>query len=351
GVGKIVHGSVGNVGKTYYLTMQWIDVKTGKVELSAEDVCRCEIDNLLGSTMTLAKKLLGEKVEQPETTESKQGTVTVDEPEQKTTNSIGMTKVERPAATESKLAVAAKPSELEPKITNSIGMTFVYIKPGTFMMGSPAGELGRDSDETQHQVTLTRGFYMQTTEVTQGQWQSIMGSNPSYFKDCGGDCPVEKVSWNDAQEFIRRLNQKEGGNNYRLPTEAEWEYAARAGSEAAFSGGGITKTDCAHDPVLNALGWYCGNADKKTHPVAQKNSNSWGLYDMHGNVWEWVQDWKGDYQSGYVTDPTGPSSGSYRVDRGGSWIDDARYCRSADRNEFTPADRDSYLGFRLSRTY
>jgi formylglycine-generating enzyme required for sulfatase activity len=239
-------------------------------------------------------------------------------------------------------------------LKNSIGMTFVYIKPGTFMMGSPSDEPGRKRDsevnEILHQVTMTHGFYMQTTEVSQRQWLALMGKNPSYFDYSGDDFPVEQVSWNDAQEFIRRLIQKEGISSYRLPTEAEWEYAARAGSESAFSGGGITKPDCAHDPVLDALGWYCGNAGRKTHQVAQKNSNNWGLYDMHGNVWEWCQDWMGDYPSGSVTDPSGPLSGKGRVHRGGSWRSDARHCRSANRDFELPDSRDRYLGFRLAMT-
>ena len=312
GVGKIISGSVGTVGKTCYLTLQLIDVKTGKMELSAEDKCGCELEELLGSTRGLVKKLLAEKVEQP-------------------------------VAIAPKPAVAAKPAVPEQKITNSIGMTFLYIKPGTFMMGSPSDEPGRNSDETQHKATLTRGYYMQTTEVTQKQWQAVMGNNPSYFKNCGEDCPVEQVSWNDAQEFIRRLNQKESVSGYRLPTEAEWEYAERAGTNTVYSFGDS-------DSQLSNYAWYAGNSGEKTHPVAQKNSNSWGLYDMHGNVWEWCQDWYGIYPTGSVTDPKGPSSGSYRVHRGGSWRSRARGCRSANCYNSTPDSRDDNLGFRLSRT-
>ena len=251
------------------------------------------------------------------------------------------------------------------KTTNSLGMEFVYIKPGTFMMGSPSSEPGRRSDEKQHQVTLTKGFYMQTTEVTQGQWRAIMGNNPSHFKNCGDDCPVEKVSWNDAQGFIRKLNQKEGTDKYRLPTEAEWEYAARAGSTTVFANGGISELKCGYDSNLDAMGWYCGNSGVTysgcydasrwggpkcagTHPVAKKQPNAWGLYDMHGNVWEWCQDWYGkNYPSGSVIDPTGRSSGSDRVNRGGSWLSDARGCRSANRRRSKPGYRNRYLGFRL----
>ena len=234
------------------------------------------------------------------------------------------------------------------KITNSLGMEFVSIKPGTFMMGSPSSEPERRKNERQHKVTLTKGFYMQTTEVTQGQWKAVMGKNPSKFKNCGDDCPVEKVSWNDAQGFIRRLNQKEGSDKYRLPTEAEWEYAARAGSKTAFANGGISELKCGYDSNLDAVGWYCGNSNKRTHPVAQKQPNSWGLYDMHGNVYEWCQDWYGEYYPvSSVIDPTGPSSASLRVYRGGGWRKNARYCRAASRSRYKPGTRNGSVGFRL----
>jgi len=218
----------------------------------------------------------------------------------------------------------------EKTITNTLGMTFNLVSAGTFTMGSPANEPGHNSrgDETQHQVTLTSSYYMQTTEVTQAQWEAVMGSNPSYFSSCGSDCPVEQVSWDDAQEFINKLNQK-GEGVYMLPTEAQWEYAARAGSTTAFANGEITETGWGYDPNLDAMGWYGYNSSGTTHPVAiQKTPNAWGLYDMHGNVWEWCQDWYGSYSSDTVTDPEGPSTGSIRVFRGGSWRNDARLCRS-----------------------
>ncbi|MBW2606595.1 MAG: caspase family protein [Deltaproteobacteria bacterium] len=173
------------------------------------------------------------------------------------------------------LAMSKRPPKPKSKkISDSLGMKFVSIMPGTFMMGSPSSEPGRESDEKQHQVTLTKGFYMQTTEVTQGQWRAVMGNNPSHFENCGDDCPVEKVSWNDAQGFIRRLNQKEGSDKYRLPTEAEWEYAARAGTTTAFENGWISELKCGYDSNLDAMGWYCGNSNRRTHPVAQKHPNT-----------------------------------------------------------------------------
>jgi len=247
------------------------------------------------------------------------------------------------AQTKSKLGVVPNQNDSNgsPTVTNSTGMNFAYIRPGSFMMGSPVNESGRYDDEKQHRVTLTKGFYIQVTEVTQGQWKAIMGNNPSYFSDCGDNCPVEKVSWNDAQTFISKLNRKEGGSRYRLPTEAEWEYAARAGSTTRFCFG-------KNKYGLPEYAWYDSRSGRKTHPVAQKQSNAWGLYDMHGNVWEWCQDWSGDYPSDSVTDPTGPSSGSLRVSRGGSWHHRRRHCRSASRGGSRPAYRGNILGFRLA---
>ena len=227
---------------------------------------------------------------------------------------------------------------------NSLGMTFKLIPAGTFTMGSPVSELGRNSDETQHQVTLTQSFYMQTTEVTQAQWTSVMGSNPSNNTGCS-DCPVEQVTWDDVQIFITELNTW-GEVAYRLPTEAEWEYAARAGSTTAFANGDITVTDCSYDPNLDVMSWYCYNSSS-TQSVAQKNPNAWGLYDMYGNVWEWCQDWYGIYPSSSVTNPTGPTSGSGRVVRGGSWYRDAKYCRSAHRTLDPPHYESYFHGFRL----
>jgi formylglycine-generating enzyme required for sulfatase activity len=234
--------------------------------------------------------------------------------------------------------------------TNSIGMKFVLIPAGSFIMGSPPDEPGRGSDENQHKVTLTKGFYMGITEVTQGQWRQIMGNSPSHFRDCGADCPVEFISWNDCRQFVQRLNRWEGGNTYRLPTEAEWEYACRAGSKTAFASGGITETSCGHDANLDVLGWYCGNSGKEPHPVAQRKPNAFGLYDMHGNIWEWCQDWYGPYPSGHISNPTGPASSSCRVLRGGGWHEDVEGCRSAIRVGRPPDSKAGTLGFRLART-
>jgi len=206
-------------------------------------------------------------------------------------------------------------------------MEMVWCPPGAFLMGSSEG----GSDETPHRVTLTKGFWMAKTEVTQKQWKSVMGNNPSRFK--GDDLPVENVSWNDCQEFC----QKTG---LRLPTEAEWEYACRAGSTGEYAGTGN----------LDEMGWYEDNSDYETHPVGTKKPNAWGLCDMHGNVFEWCADWKGDYPNGAVTDPEGASSGWSRVRRGGGWHDDAGICRSAFRGiNFNPSYPNFVLGFRPAR--
>ena len=194
---------------------------------------------------------------------------------------------------------------------------FVLIQPGTFMMGSPEDEVGRFDDEALHQVTITKPFYMQTTPVTQGQWEALMGNNPSYFK--GDDLPVECVSWDDCQEFIQRLSQS-GDGIYRLPTEAEWEYACRAGTSTPFvigNGRDLDSTQANFDGNYPYGAGRKGLYREQTTPVKSFAPNAWGLYDMHGNVWEWCQDWYGDYLIGAVSDPQGPSSGVFRVHRGG----------------------------------
>jgi len=233
--------------------------------------------------------------------------------------------------------------------TNSIGMTFVPIPAGTFMMGSPTSESLRYSNETLHQVTLTKSFYMQTTEVTQGQWKAVMGSNPSYFSNCGDNCPVDTVSWDDCQSFISKLNQKEGATKYRLPTEAEWEYACRAGTTTPFSTGSCLSTSQAnYDGNYPYTGCPSGTDRKAPVLVKSFSPNAWGLYDMHGNVWEWCSDWYGDYPGNAVTDPDGSSNGTARVLRGGCYINLALYCRSANRNWRKPGFSDDGLGFRVA---
>ena len=173
------------------------------------------------------------------------------------------------------------------------------------MRGSPENEPDRSRNETQYKIKISKPFYMQTTEVTQGQWKKVMGNNPSGFKDCGDDCPVEQVSWNDAQEFIKKLNQMEGTNKYRLPTEAEWEYAARAGTTTPFYTGNCLSTDQAnYNGNYPLTGCPKGQFREKTMRVGSFEPNAWGLYDMYGNVWEWCQDWFDDYT--WREPPVGP---------------------------------------------
>jgi sulfatase modifying factor 1 len=188
---------------------------------------------------------------------------------------------------------------------------------------------------------------MQTTEVTQGQWWQVMGTDPSSFDDCGDNCPVETVSWDEAQAFIEELNRREATNGYRLPTEAQWEYACRAGTTTPFSFGECLSTSQAnYDGDYPYTGCSSGTYRKTPIAVASLGKNAWGLYDMHGNVWEWCSDWYGSYSSAVPRpDPEGPTSGNYRVIRGGSWNIGARSCRSANRNGVTPELPPSYLGF------
>lgn len=226
------------------------------------------------------------------------------------------------------------------RLTNELDMEFVHIPPGTFMMGSPEEELGRVDNEILHQVRLTKGFFMQTTPVTQKQWNLLVKKNPSKFRDDGDDCPAERVSWHDVQKFIGKMNQRKNAKKYRLPTEAEWEYACRAGTDTAYYFGNDADE-------LERYAWYNENSENRTHPVRQLEPNEWGLYDMHGNVWEWCLDLYGKYSSDSVTDPGGSSSGRGRVIRGGSWYFGANYCRSALRGGSNPDNGKSNLGFRL----
>ena len=245
----------------------------------------------------------------------------------------------------------------EERFTNSIGMEFVRIPAGTFVMGSPPDEPSRNKDELQRQVTISKPFYMQTTEVTLEQWRALMGKRFfGLFKRKGeGNKPVVKVSWFDCIAFIKKLNALNEGV-YRLPTEAEWEYASRAGSQKAYSWG--KDIDCTKAMYSNntlksedCVDYvkYRGLATDDPAPVESYPPNAWGLYDMHGNVWEWVQDWYGGYPTTAVVDPQGAESGTERIRRGGSWFGDARVCRSANRNFAHPATKHNTLGFRVVR--
>jgi formylglycine-generating enzyme required for sulfatase activity len=226
-----------------------------------------------------------------------------------------------------------------PTYTNSIQMTFVLIPAGRFIMGSVAPH-AKDNEQPAHSVYLSRPFYMGKYEVTQAQWQAVMSGNPSYFKG-NPQAPVDSVSWHHAQRFIKRLNERESGRQYRLPTEAEWEFAARVASPTLYSFG----DDAAQ---LRYYAWYKETAGNSPHPVGKLQPNIWGLHDMHGNVWEWVQDRYGTYPYRSVTNPQGPSSGSSRVFRGCSWSSPTLQCRTANREALPPGEySEGYMGFRL----
>ncbi|MFO0926527.1 MAG: SUMF1/EgtB/PvdO family nonheme iron enzyme [Gemmataceae bacterium] len=228
---------------------------------------------------------------------------------------------------------------------DGVEMTFAWCPPGTFQMGSPEEEEQRDDDETQHRVTLTQGYWLGIHEVTQAQWKAVMGNNPSNFK--GDNLPVENVRWDDCQVFCRKLGEKTG-KRFRLPTEAEWEYACRAGTTTPFHFGETISTEQANYDGNGTYGRrQTGTYREKTTLVGSFAANAWGLYDMHGNVWEWCQDWHGDYPSGDIKDPQGESSGTTRVLRGGSWASYPWDCRAATRRRLDPGFRDVYYGCRV----
>ncbi len=227
--------------------------------------------------------------------------------------------------------------------SSSTCMEFLLVPAGEFVMGSPSDEQGRsDYESPTHKVTIKTPFYMGKSPVTQKQWKQIMETDPSHFK--GEDLPVEMVSWQEVREFVKRLNAAESTDKYRLPSEAEWEYACRAGTQTGYFFGD-------DESQLNEYAWYAENSGGKTHPIGRNKPNLWGLYDMHGNVWEWVQDkWHENY-NGSPPDGSSWEDGdvSFRVSRGGSWYCNASSCRSANRFRRDPESRFSNLGFRLSR--
>ncbi len=260
-------------------------------------------------------------------------------------------------------------------VTNSIDMDFVKIPAGSFLMGCSTGDTECLVDEKpQHEVKITKSFYMGKYEVTQGQWKKVMRNNPSYFQNCGENCPVEQVSWNDVQEFIKKLCGMEKMNpcKYRLPTEAEWEYSARAGSTTELYNGKLETNGYFKSKNLDRIGWFAGNAKANykggfsyrkfvfndaphlflgNQIVGKKKPNAWGLYDMIGNVYEWNEDWFGDkyYDKSPLVDPKGPDVGEGRVLRGSSWFNLAnKSSRLSTRGVSSPGYRDFFVGFRLA---
>ena len=249
-----------------------------------------------------------------------------------------------------------------PNVIDDTELWLRRIPAGSFMMGSPKSELGRYDSEVQHRVTLTRDYYIGIIPCTQRQYELVTGGNPSNFK--GGDLPVEQVTYNDLRgtdrgsrwpassdvdsgSFFGRLRERTG-LAFDLPTEAQWEHACRAGTTTALNSGKDITSKSGRCPNLDAVAWYSDNSGHTTHPVGQKQPNAWGLYDMHGNVWEWCLDWYGAYPTADATDPQGDSQGSYLVGRGGGWGSSARYCRSAYRGYGNPSLRYGYYGFRVA---
>ena len=253
----------------------------------------------------------------------------------------------------------------------SASQTMRWISPGRFRMGSPQDEEGRSNDEgPRHEVVISRGFWLFDTPCRQDLWEAVIGTNPSEFKS--PDRPVESVSWEDCRSFLQRLNERIPALKLHLPSEAQWEYACRAGTEEATYAGDLKIVGERNAPLLDRIAWYGGNAGVEfdlakgydsaswpqkqfehsvagTRKVKQKEPNTWGLYDMLGNVWEWCEDWYGPYDEAGQVDPRGPEEGRERVIRGGSWFGKARYLRAAFRDALQPGQRFDFLGFRCAR--
>lgn len=311
GVGKIITGSVSLVGKTYYLSLSLVNVETGKVENMSEDKCRCEVDDLIESSKRLAKKLMGEEMGDADSAKSN-----------------------------------LKKKELTPQSDKDFlpGMDFVNVKGGCYEMGDMFGD-GFDREKPVHEVCVD-DFYIGKYEVTQGLWKKVMGDNPSKYFYCGNECPVENVSWDDIQEFLRRINQKTG-KRFRLPTEAEWEYAARSGGKKEKWAGTNDESE------LDKYAWFKESA-KRTggpHKVGGKKPNSLGVYDMTGNVAELVQDSYNvnAYNEHSKKNPIYVSENDAKhVFRDGFWFSSPAIIRCSSRNSATSSLRFEGLGFRLA---
>jgi formylglycine-generating enzyme required for sulfatase activity len=307
GIAKLISGSVGKIGKRYIVSLRLFDTQKASVENTISKTCEAEAE-LIKLIRASALELLGEY---PSTQ--------------------APAKAEPPA-----LVAKTAQGDYRDSVT---GMEFILVKGGCFAMGDIFGD--GDSDEKPlHEVCL-KNFYLGTYEVTQGQWKRVMGSNPSHFED-GDEYPVEKVAWNDVQEFIRRLNQI-SGKSYRLPTEAEWEYAARSGGKTEKWAGTSDEAE------LRGYAWFSANSGKRSHPVGQKRANGLGLYDMSGNVCEWTNDGYDIlyYKNSPKNDPLGPGIEFSKVLRGGSWYDNPYFVRVADRSGLAPTVRSDSIGFRL----
>ena len=339
-VERIIIGSMSLVGSTYLVIARIVDVESSSTIASVDRKQRGVIDNVIDLMPVVAHEILtGERLPTPTF-----AIPLITAPVTTTPAPVEPQRVEQ--VREQNLSVSGT---LEEEV---IDIKMISIPAGIFQMGSIDGG---DDEKPVHVVTLD-AFEINATEITQGKYKEIMGENPSYFS--GSDnLPIENVSWYDAVKFCNRQSEKAGlercydestwicdfsKNGFRLPTEAEWEYACRAGTKTEYYSGD-SKSE------LSRTGWYSGNSGSNTHSVGQKESNAWGLYDMHGNVFEWCNDWFGNYSSASVTNPTGIQSGSFRVLRGGWWYDSARCCRSADRYYSKPDGSYYGTGFRIVR--
>ena len=303
---KLISVTVGKIGTRYTVYLNLFDTQNAKLEKAISEFCQAE-DELTELMQMAVRKLLGESLEVPTSKAEKQAS-----------------------------AVGALPREFKYLVT---GMEFVFIKGGCFEMGDAFGD-GDSAEKPVHEVCVD-DFYLGKYEVTQGQWEKVMGRNPSRFK--GRDNPVETVTWNDVQRFMERLNSK-SARKYRLPTEAEWEYAAKSGGKREIFSGTNQEGE------LGQYAWYSNNPGNQTHPVGQKEPNGLGLYDMSGNVWEWCADWYDAhyYQKSPKDNPRGPVNGALRVLRGGSWFSLPRYGRAACRIWYEPGGWNYTIGFRLA---
>jgi formylglycine-generating enzyme len=322
GVGKIIIGSIGIVGRTYMLSLSLVNIESGETERVEEDTCKCEIDELIESTKRVANKLI--------TGGQALAFVPIPEP------ALASQRVEH--IPPSPVLPAPVPSGVTYRDPVT-GIEFILVKGGCFQMGDVFNDGDRE-ERPVHEVCVD-DFYMGRFEVTQGQWKIIKDRNPS--KNKGGDLyPVEDVSWNDVGDFLKELNEKTG-RFFRLPTEAEWEYAAREGGRKEKWSGTNNESD------IIAYAWYDENSQRNTHPVGQKKPNALGIYDMTGNVSEWVEDWynRSYYEESSRTDPNGPSRGGDRVFRGGSYKDKAKDIRTVKREKKSNRRSDSTIGFRL----
>ncbi len=318
GASLVVIGSIVKTGDVYTINSRFIDVKTGIAKVGQN--IRGQGENQISNMVHQLALIIADKA------------VIIEAPQVKNTPTPPADSSPESPAPES-AAAPKRPESLREPIS---GMEFVWIESGCFSMGSPEVEIGREDDESPMHELCLDGFWMGKYEVTQGQWQQVMGENPSFFTpvkigEIALTHPVERVSWLVVQQFLETLNEQSDNVTYRLPSEAEWEYAARAGSDTMYSfGNDLDK--------LKDHAWYSQNSNNKTHPVGQGTPNAWGLYDMHGNVWEWCQDWyKNDYYAeSPPKNPPGPASAEARVLRGGAWDSDSANCRSADRSWRAP---------------